>query len=307
MSSPGHGARLTTAGVERSFARMVRWVLVAAAAAGVAAAVPASASANYHRVGDVIPAALGIEPGALAVGPAPRRRTARRSRRRPRQGRRVNDVRQLRCVVRQFRLLSASVRKPVRNRDRPGERRRLLLRLLQRPRRRVHSHRCPGKAVQHERHAGRHRDHPTVGKRAVAARRRPLGLRQRDRDDRRQRPLVQLGAVGRRAGSVPPSARQHGRRPEPARRLRLGRQRRLRQREGTDREVHTVGKLPRRVVGHQRCGERQPGLRTDGRPGWRRTRVRRPMHREIQPQWPAARALRLRLSIRGRHGHRPAR
>lgn len=46
---------------------MIRRVLVAVAAAGVAAVVAAPARANYHQVGDVIPAALGIQPGALAA------------------------------------------------------------------------------------------------------------------------------------------------------------------------------------------------------------------------------------------------
>ena len=60
-------ARVTSAAAERTFALMIRRALLAAAAVSLAAALPASASANYHQVGDVIPAALGIEPGALAV------------------------------------------------------------------------------------------------------------------------------------------------------------------------------------------------------------------------------------------------
>ena len=52
---------------ERTFALMIRWAVFAVAAVSVAAVLSAPASANYHQVGDVIPAALGIEPGALAV------------------------------------------------------------------------------------------------------------------------------------------------------------------------------------------------------------------------------------------------
>ena len=48
---------------------MVRRVLPAAAAAavGVAAVVASPARANYHKVGDLIPATFGVLPGALAI------------------------------------------------------------------------------------------------------------------------------------------------------------------------------------------------------------------------------------------------